>query len=161
MFTLTETVCIDAPPDAVWNCLARIEDIPQWSRAVISARTTPGRERGVGAERICRLVGGITLTEHWLEWHEGSSFTYEGEGLPGVRVARNTWSVEPSGSQSILRSEAHVEFKGGPLAGLMGLIAKRQSHRMGRQTLGAIKHLVETGKAPEDLSLPLPAPANC
>jgi hypothetical protein len=154
-------VCINAPATAVWESLARIEDIPLWSRGIISARTVPGRERGIGAERICQLVGGITLTERWLAWHDGASFSYEGHGLPGVRLARNTWTVEPHGTQTILRSAAQVELKGGLLARLVDPIAKRQARRMGRQALGAFKYLVETGQAPSDLSLRLPAPAVC
>jgi uncharacterized protein YndB with AHSA1/START domain len=161
VFDVTATVCIDAPAAAVWDCLARIEDIPLWSRGIISARTVAGRERGVGAERVCRLVGGITLTERWLAWNDGVSFTYEGHGLPGVRVASNTWTVEPHDTQTILRSEAHVQLKGGLLARLLGPIARRQSRRMGRQALGAFKYLVETGRAPDDLSVQLPAPTAC
>ena len=158
---LTATVCIDASAAAVWSWLARIEDIPLWSRGIISARSVPGRERGPGAERVCELVGGITLSERWLSWDEGVSFTYEGHGLPGVRVARNTWTVEPCGVRTILRSAAHVEFKGGPVAWLVQPIAKGQAARMGRQALGAFKYLVETGQAPPDLSMHLPAPVAC
>jgi uncharacterized membrane protein len=161
VFSLAATVCIDAPVAAVWDHLARIEDIPLWSRGIISARTVPGHERGMDAVRICQLVGGITLTERWLAWNEGASFSYEGHGLPGVRVARNTWTVESHGTQTIVRSEAHVQLKGGPLARLLDPIARRQACRMGRQALGALKYLVETGQAPADLSVRLPAPASC
>ena len=161
VFDLTATVCIEAPAATVWNYLVRIEDIPLWSRGIVSARSVTGRERGVGAERVCQLVGGITLTERWLAWNDGVSFTYEGHGLPGVRVARNTWTVEPHDTQTILRSEAHVQLRGGLLARLLDPIAKRQSRRMGRQALGAFKYLVETGRPPEDLSVRLPAPAAC
>jgi len=161
VFSLAATVCINAPAAAVWDYLARIEDIPLWSRGIISARTVPGHERGVGAERICRLAGGITLTERWLDWNDGVSFSYEGHGLPGVRAARNAWSVEPHASQTILRSEAYVQLRGGPLAWLLDPLAKRQARRMGRQALGAFKYLVETGQAPADLSVRLPAPATC
>ena len=161
VFNVTVTVCVDAPAAAVWDYLARIEDISLWSRGVISARAVAGRERGVGAERVCQLVGGITLTERWLAWNDGVSFTYEGHGLPGVRVARNIWTVEPHDTQTILRSEAHVQLKGGLLARLLDPIARRQSRRLGRQALGAFKYLVETGRTPDDLSVHLPAPAAC
>jgi hypothetical protein len=161
VFSLTSAVCIDAPVAAVWDYLARIEDIPLWSRGIISARIVPGHERGVGAERVCQLAGGTTLTECWLAWDDGTSFSYEGHGLPGVRVARNTWTVEPHGTQTVLRSEAHVQLKGGPLARLLDPVARRQARRMARQSLGAFKYLVETGRAPEDLSARLPAPAAC
>jgi hypothetical protein len=160
-FDLIGTVCIDASADVVWSWLARIEEIPLWSRGIISARSVPGRERGIGAERVCQLTGGITLTERWLAWEEGVSFSYEGHGLPGVRVARNTWTVEPRGTQTILRSEAHVEFKGRLLGRLLRPVARRQAFRLGRQAFGAFKYLVETGKAPTDLSVRLPAPVAC
>ena len=161
VFTLTSSVCIDAPAADVWQWLARIEEIPLWSRAVVSARTVPGCERGVGAERVCQLVGGITLSERWVEWHEGESLTYEGHGLPGVRVARNTWSVEPRGQQTILRSQAQVQLNGGLLSWPLEVAAKRQSGRMGRRALGAFKYLVEQGRAPEDLGAHLPSPSTC
>lgn len=101
------------------------------------------------------------MAEHWVEWHEGQSFTYEGHGLPGVRVARNTWSVEPHGPQTILQSEAHVQLKGGLLAWPLEIAARRQSRRMSRRALGAFKYLVETGRAPDDLAARLPAPSTC
>lgn len=161
VFTVTDSVCIDAPAAVVWGWLARIEDIPLWSRAVVSASTVPGHERGVGAVRVCQLVGGITLAEHWVDWREGESFTYEGHGLPGVRVARNTWSVEPRGQQTILRSRAHVRLKGGLLAWPLEMAARRHARRMGRQALGVFKYLVEQGRAPNDLPTHLPAPSTC
>lgn len=107
------------------------------------------------------MAGGITLSERWISWHDGVSFTYEGHGLPGVRTARNTWTVEPHDTQTILRSEAHVQFKGGPVAQLLDPIARRQALQLGRQALAAFKNLVETGQAPADLSARLPAPAAC
>ena len=158
---MTSAVCIEAPAAGVWGGLARIEPFPLWPRRVLGAQPRPGCERGVGAERVCRLVGGVTLAEHWVEWHEGQSFTYEGHGLPGVRIARNTWSVEPHGQQTILRSEAHVQLKGGLLAWPLEIAARRQSRRMGGRALGAFKYLVETGRAPEDRAGHLPAPSTC
>ena len=54
------SACIDAPATEVWNWLERLEDIQPWSEAVISAECTGKRTRGVGAERTCRLAGGLT-----------------------------------------------------------------------------------------------------
>jgi len=101
MFRLTMTACIEAPPASVWQALARLEDIRLWSRPVVTAVFTPGQERGIGAERVCELVGGIKLTERWLH------------------------------------------------------------RRMGRQSLGAFKYLVENGFTQTDLPARLPAPATC
>lgn len=161
MFKLTMTVCIEAPPGSVWEALARLEDIQLWSGPVITAACEPGRERGVGAERVCELIGGIKLTERWLYWDEGRSFMYEGHGLPGVEQARNTWKVVPHGEKTLLHTEAEVSLKGGLLGRLLEPVAKLQSRRMGRQSLGALKYLVENGFTRTDLPARLPAPATC
>ena len=68
--------------------------------------------RGIGAERTCELVGGLTITERRTAWDQGRSFTYEGSGLPLVKRAMNTWCVRPDGDRSMLVSEALVELKG-------------------------------------------------
>lgn len=73
----------------------RLEDIQLWSEAVVAAHCDRAVSRGVGAERTCKLVGGVTIRERWLEWEEGRTFTYEGIGVPLVAMARNRWAVHP------------------------------------------------------------------
>jgi hypothetical protein len=133
----------------VWARLARLEDIRLWSEAVLDARCEGALSRGVGAERTCDLRGGITITERWLAWDEGRSFTYEGMGIPLVARARNTWSVQPEGDRTLLTSQAEVVLKCGLLGKLLlePLVAW-QSKRIGRRTLAALKYLVEHGEPP-------------
>src|SRR5262245_17847967 len=78
MIQLFASVCIEAPAEAVWIQLAKLEDIQLWSEAVLHARSTGAVSQGVGAERVCELVGKRTITEHWIAWEEGRSFSYEG-----------------------------------------------------------------------------------
>ena len=161
MVCIDASVCIDATADKVWEHLARLQDIVLWSDAVLTAACPAGHETGVGAERHCRLRGGVNLTERWTEWHDGRDFTYEGAGLPMVRTARNTWSVEPLGQQTLLRTHAEVLLRGGPLGRLMEPLVRRQAIRLGARSLGAFKHLVEHG-VPADLPhRRLAAPATC
>jgi hypothetical protein len=161
VLTLHDSVCIEATRDRVWSVLQRIEDIPLWSAAIVAAHARPGHERGVGAERVCDLKGGLRVIERWRDWNEGNSFTYEGHGLPGVSSATNTWSIEEhSTDRTLLHTEAIVVFKGGPLARLVEPFAKLQSRRMGRKALAAFKHLAETGTAP-DLKKRTRAPSRC
>lgn len=145
---LTTTACIDAPVERVWEALARLEDIALWSEPVLAARCAPGRARGVGAERVCDLRGGLTIVETWLAWDEGRSFAYEGSGIPLVARARNTWTVEPRGEQSLLRSEAEVTLRGGFIGRLLEPLVAWQSRRLGRRALAAFAHLVEHGEPP-------------
>lgn len=77
MVSLVDSVCIDAPVEEVWRRLSQLEDIQLWSSAVVAARCEGPVSRGVGAERTCDLKGGVTITERWLAWDEGRSFTYE------------------------------------------------------------------------------------
>ncbi|MEZ5102738.1 MAG: SRPBCC family protein [Thermoleophilia bacterium] len=148
MIHLTATACIDASAERVWDVLARLEDIALWSEPVLAARCAPGRARGVGAERVCDLRGGLTIVETWLAWEEGRSFTYEGSGIPLVARARNTWSVEPHGEQSLLRSEAEVALRGGLVGRLLEPLVAWQSRRLGRRALAAFAYLVEHGEPP-------------
>jgi hypothetical protein len=142
------SVCIDAPPSAVWGALARIEDIQLWSEAVRSSRCEGRCTRGVGAERTCDLAGGITIRERWVAWDEGRSFTYEGLGLPLVATARNTWTVIPQGERTLLTTTAEVVIKGGPAGRLLEPLLRLQTKRMAPRTLAAFRYLVEHGEPP-------------
>lgn len=144
MVRVRGSVCIDESAAEVWRWLARLEDLTLWSEPVLAARCDPSRAGGVGAERVCELRGGITLRERWLTWDEGRSYSYEGFGIPMVRRARNTWTVEPHGDrQSVLTTDAEVTLRGGWLGRLAGPVVVWQSRRMGRRSLAAFKYLVE------------------
>ena len=161
MFHVSASVCIDTPTGRVWAHLAPLENIEQWSEAVLAARCDGVVTRGVGAERTCDLAGGITITERWLEWDEGQSFVYEGAGIPLIARARNQWSVSAIGRQTLLTSEASVLVKGGPLGRLLDPLLAWQSRRMGARALAAFKYLVENGHPPAmpHSKLPKPSPA--
>ncbi len=148
MINLSGSVCIDALAIDVWGALARLEDIELWSDAVVHARCDGSISRGVGAERTCDLVGGITIKERWLEWEEGRSFTYEGLGIPLVARARNEWTVHAEGERTLLTSRADVVLKGGVLGRLLEPLVRYQFNRIGPRTLAAFKYLVEHGAPP-------------
>ena len=161
MTRLEGSVCVDAPAPLVWTALARIEDIHLWSEAVRDSRCKGPISRGVGAERTCDLAGGITLRERFLAWKEGRSFTYEGQGLPLLASARNTWTVHPEGDRTLLTSEAEVVLKGGRAGRLLEPLLRLQFSRMGSRTLAAF-NLVEHGEPSILTHAKLPrAPAAC
>jgi Polyketide cyclase / dehydrase and lipid transport len=159
MARFTRSVCIHAPVGEVWERLARLEDIQLWSEAVTAARCDGAVSRGVGAQRTCKLVGGVTITERWLQWEEGRSLTYEGVGVPLVAMASNRWTVHPAGERTVLTSTADVSLEGGLLlAPLVGPLFDRMATR----TLAAFEHLVEHGEPPPGKHNNLPAaPAVC
>jgi Polyketide cyclase / dehydrase and lipid transport len=162
VIALESSACIDAPATEVWRRLARLEDIRLWSEAILDARCRDGLDHGVGAERTCRLSGGVVIRERWLAWEQGRSFTYEGIGVPIVSSARNTWTVRPEGERTLLTSEAEVVLKGGRLGRLLEPLISRQIERMGRRSLAAFKYLVEHGEPPRVKHAKLaPAPISC
>lgn len=163
MIRLSASVCIDAPAASVWARLAQLEDIQLWSEPVRRARCEGRVSRGVGAERTCELVGKLTITERWVAWDEGRSFTYEGFGLPLVKRARNVWSVHPEGErQSLFTTAAELELKGGPLERLLEPIMAAMFRKMGANSLAAFKYLVENGHPYEGKHSELPkASATC
>jgi len=145
---LVVSVCVEAPAEVVWARLARLEDIRLWSEAALDARCEGALSHGIGAERTCDLRGGVTIRERWLVWNDGRSFTYEGVGIPLVARARNEWTVQPEGDQTLMISRAEVELKGGPLGRLLEPIVALQLNRIGPRTLAAFKYLVEHGEPP-------------
>jgi hypothetical protein len=162
VITLRSSVCIDAPASEVWARLARLEDIRLWSEAIVDAHCDEGHDRGVGAERTCRLDRGVVIRERWVAWEEGRSFTYDGYGVPLVSRARNTWSVSAEGQRTLLTSEAEVNLKGGRVGRLLEPLVSRQARRMGVRSLAAFKYLVEHGEPPPVPHARLaPAPVGC
>jgi hypothetical protein len=162
MIALRSSVCIEAPAVQVWDRLARLEDIRLWSEPILDAHCAEGLDHGIGAERTCRLAGGMTVRERWLAWEEGRSFTYEGVGVPLVARARNTWTVQPEGARTLLTSDAEVILKGGRLGRLLEPVVALQVRRMGTRTLAAFKYLVEHDEPPRVRHAKLaPAPTVC
>ena len=121
-----------------------------------------GRERGGGAERHCRLVGGVDLVEPWTDWGEGHSFTYIGVGVPLLVLARNTWTVTSAGDATLLTTTARVVIRGGVFGRLLEPVVAWQSRRGGRLALARIAHLAELGEpAAHAWRPPRPFPALC
>lgn len=162
MVRLYASACIEAPAEQVWAHLARIEDIALWSEQVVRARCEGAVSRGVGAERTCDLVGKRTITERWLAWDEGRSFTYEGSGIGVIKRAVNRWSVIPQGERALLTSEAEVEFAGGAFGRALAVALAPLLRRMAPNALAGFKYLVEHGRPYGGKLSELPrAPATC
>ena len=159
MIKMRGSVCIDAPAAAVWDRLARIEDIKLWAEPIRRV-TCDGESRGVGARRKCELGANVILEERWTAWNEGHSFQYEGSGIPLVKRAVNTWSVSPhSAQQTLLSCDAEVELKWGWLGRLLEPLMTLAMRRMAPNSLAAFKYLVERGRPYEGRHSSLPRAA--
>jgi hypothetical protein len=143
MLEMTDSVCIDAPVASVWAVLSDLEAIHLWVEAIRHSHC-PGQRRGVGALRICELKQ-ATIRETIMEWDEGRSFKYRGQGAPMIKSATNRWSVEACGDQTLVTSTAEVVLEGGFLGSLLEPLVRALAARLGAQSLAALKYLVEHG----------------
>lgn len=160
MLKMTDSSCIDAPVAAVWAVLSDLEAIHLWVEAIRHAHY-PAQRRGVGALRVCELKQ-ATIHETIVEWDEGRSFKYRGEGAPMMKSAPNRWSVEARGDQTLVTSTAEVVLKGGFLGRLLEPLVRALAARVGEQSLAALKYLVEHGHPYPGKARELgPAPALC
>jgi carbon monoxide dehydrogenase subunit G len=159
MFTMTRSVCIDAPTSAVWAVLSDLDAIHVWVDSIRHSHC-PAGDRGVGAVRLCELKQG-TIRETIVEWDEGRSFKYRGEGAPMMKRATNRWCVEPRGAQTLVTSTAEVVLKGGVLGLLLEPLVMRMADRMGARSLASLKYLVEHGQPYAGKAQLAAAPVTC
>jgi ligand-binding SRPBCC domain-containing protein len=141
---MTTTACIDAPANEVWAVLSRLDAIQLWVRSIEHSHC-PGQSRGVGALRVCELKQ-ATIRETFLEWEEGRSFTYQGEGAPMMQRAINRWSVEAQGNRTLVTSSAEVVVKGGVFGRLLEPLLGLVFVRLGARSMASLKYLVEHGE---------------
>ena len=162
MIRLANSVCIEASVEVVWKALADIENVTLWVEPILEASCSGDVKRGVGAERICKLKGNMTIREKWIHWDEGKSFAYIAHGLPFMNSAKNMWSIKKENDKTLLTSEAEIEFKGGVFGKLLEFIFEPAMRRMGSPALAAFKYWVENGHPFEGKHSALPiAPASC
>jgi hypothetical protein len=111
--------------------------------------------------RICELSQ-ATIRETIVEWDEGRSFKYRGEGAPMMHHATNLWSLEPQGNRTLVTSSAEVVLKGGVFGRLLEPLMKSMFRRLGARSLASLKYFVEQGHPYRGRSRDLaPAPALC
>ncbi|TDF39299.1 SRPBCC family protein [Alteromonadaceae bacterium M269] len=148
--------CIEASPEKTWSVLAALENLSQWSEPVLSSKYVGEQRKGVGTQRVCELSNSVTITEKWVDWVEGVTYTYEGFNLPLVKFAKNKWSVKSENGKTLLSTESEVVLKGGILGRLLEPIMLIISNKMGADALAAFKYLVENDKPYEGKHSSLP-----
>jgi uncharacterized protein YndB with AHSA1/START domain len=146
MFTISRSVCIDAPASTVWRVLSDLNSIHLWVAPIRRSYCEGGTTRGRGAVRVCELAGNVTVRETILEWDEGLSFAYAGEGAPLMKRAINRWSVEERGAQSLVTTSAEVVIKGGIFGRVLDPLFAAVADRMGGRSLAGLKFFVENGE---------------
>lgn len=145
MFTISRSVCVDAPASKVWQVLSQLEAIHLWVEPIRHSYCEGSATRGRDAVCVCELGGNIRVRETIIEWVEGKSFAYSGEGAPLAKRAINRWAVEERGSQSLVTTTAEVVLKGGIFGRILEPLFAVVAGRMGVRSLAGLKFYVENG----------------
>ena len=162
MFTISRSVCIDAPASKVWQVLSQLESIHLWVEPIRHSYCEGSTTRGRDAVRVCELGGNLKVRETIVDWIEGRSFAYAGEGAPLTKRAVNRWTVEERGSQSLVTTTAEVALKGGICGRLLEPLFAAVAGRMGVRSLAGLKFYVENGTPYQgNARRLLPKPATC
>ena len=161
MFTISRSVCIDAAASNVWRVLAELDSVHLWVEPIRHSYCEGGLNHGKNAVRVCELGGGIAVKERMVDWVEGKSFAYSGDGAPLTKRAVNRWTVEERGSQTLVTTSAEVVLKGGFLGRLLEPLLAAIAARMGARSLADLKFYVENGRPFRGNArklLPIPSP---
>lgn len=87
------------------------------------------------------------MKEEFVEWDEGTSFTYHGRDVPMVKFAENKWTVDSVNGKTLLITESEMVMKSGILGKLLIPLVYVWSRKTGANSLAAFKYLVENGRA--------------
>jgi hypothetical protein len=117
---------LPAPVGAVWDVLARFDDIADWAPAVVDHSAAMGGGDGVGRARRIQ-AGRSTVVEVVEVWDPPARLAYRLEGLPRpIRRAVNEWRLEPDGAGTRATLTSEVEVGPRPPQRLVERIALRR-----------------------------------
>src|SRR4051812_39697140 len=135
MTSTASHVSVAAPVEVVWDLLADFAGISSWASNVSQSSLLTTAAPGPGAVRRVQ-VGRAALRETVVRWEPGRALAYDIAGLPAVvTAARNTWTLEPSGTGTSVTLTGDVETRGGPL---IARLVARQVGKAGDQLVQSL-----------------------
>jgi len=137
MTSTVSSVSVTASVEVVWDLLAGFDDISSWASNVSQSNLLTATAPGLDAVRRVQ-VGRAALRETVVRWEPGRVLAYDITGLPAVvTAARNTWTLEPSGTGTTVTLTGEVETRGGPL------VARLVARQVGKAGDELVRSLAE------------------
>ena len=149
MTRISSQIRIDAPAENVWEVLADLESVQNFSPGVAKAYYTSKARTGVGAGRHCDLQNPSGFVEERItDWEPSRGYTIEiYESNAPLKTAFGRYSLEPDGQGTIFTFAVEYQLKFGPMGALMdAVMAKRQFQKSADNLVAGLKHFVETGE---------------
>jgi carbon monoxide dehydrogenase subunit G len=146
MTTITQSVTIDRPVEAVWDFIGDFENTTRWSRGVLEARQTSDGPLGVGStlQTVVTAFGRRRTADYLVtEYEPNHGFAFE--VTSGPMTSRARYSVEPAGAGTRLTASGEAEVTG--LYRLLAPILVRTLKRHSQDDLTNVKRILEASVA--------------
>lgn len=146
MPSISHSVQIDAPKQAVWDILADIGGVATWAPNVDHAVQTNDIEPGVGCERACDVSGFGKVTERVEGWDEGQSLTIGIDSIGPMKSARSTFDLSEHEGRTTVAMTIRFDTRYGPIGAILGAtIMRRKLNQQSALGLAGLKQYAETG----------------
>ena len=124
--SISHSVQIDAPKQAVWDILLNIGGGTTWAPNVDHAVRTNDIEPGVGCERACDVSGFGKVTERVEGWDKGESLTIGIDSIGPMKSACNTFNLSEHDGRTTVDMTIRFDTRFGPIGALLGATIMRR-----------------------------------
>ncbi|MFO0615008.1 MAG: SRPBCC family protein [Polyangiaceae bacterium] len=149
MTVLKNSIRIEAPPEAVWEALTRLDALHEYDPGIERSALRTVQRAGVGADRQCDIKAGGWFRERVTVWEPASAleFTLYACTLP-VRRLRHHYALHAEDGGTRIDQTQEYTLKYGPLgAALDALFVRRQWDAGVKRFFAGLKSYVEEGRA--------------
>lgn len=149
MTVLTNTIHIEAPPERVWEALAKLDALHEYDPGIVKSALRGERRAGLGADRQCDIKAGGWFRERVTVWEPGKAleFTLYDCTLP-VRRLRHHYTLRAENGGTRVDQTQEYTLKYGPLGAVLDALVVRRKWDAGVKSFFAgLKEYVEAGRA--------------
>lgn len=145
MHSVTRELKIQAPRKVVWEILADLGSVADYSDNVDRSHYITADQSGVGATRRCEF-GSAWVEEKATAWRDGRGYTLEvedGAGLGPVDRMVVSFELDDAGHSTLVRQTMSYNMKGGLLRPILNSLATGQMRKAIDINLAGLKAQAE------------------
>ncbi len=146
MNSVTREVKINAPREKVWEVLADIGAVHQYSENVKFSKYISSNVDGVGAARRCELGGSTWVEERAVDWQDQKGYTLEvsdGQGLGPLDSLVVAFELSDTSRGTNVKQTMSYNMKGGLFRPILNSLASGQMRKAIDVNLAGLKQFVE------------------
>ena len=146
MNSVTQEVTIQAPRKKVWEVLANIGAVHEYSQNVDHSYYVSPNTTGIGAARKCELGDSSWVEERAIDWQDNRGYTLQvadGEGLGPLDSLAVAFELNDAAQGTKVRQTMSYNMKGGILRPILNALARGQMRKAIDVNLTGLKAFVE------------------